>query len=518
MDLHKLADEYIHLDRNERDQAEIRQLVDSGNQNELQDRLASRLTFGTAGLRAAMGAGYSRMNDLTVVQASQPFAITQLKASVGIMITASHNPKQDNGYKLYGSNGSQIISPVDKDVAKRIEENLTPWIWDYTLAETSPLSLDPEHVIPQYFDALSKLSFSKDRNATSNLKICYTAMHGVGYEYAVKAFEAFELPRFIPVAEQIYPDPDFSTVQYPNPEEGKGALALAMKTADAAGAPVIFANDPDADRLGVAEKLQDGTWHIFSGNELGAILGVSLWRRWRERNANVGPRKVAMLISTVSSKLLHIVAQLEGFRCEETLTGFKWLGNRAHQLTAEGYEVLFAFEEAIGFMVGSTVRDKDGISALAVLAEIATDLHREGVSLYDFLQSIYQKYGYFVSNNSYFICHDPAVIKAVFERIRYGDSPASSNPPLAYPKTIGKCTITGIRDLTIGYDSTQAPPHTPLLPVSKSTEMITFTLDNGCTITLRTSGTEPKIKYYSELSGETREGAERELEGIVREF
>ncbi|KAJ3285841.1 Phosphoglucomutase-2 [Borealophlyctis nickersoniae] len=621
MDLSAIARQYLTIDQNENDQKEIRALLEAGDHVELQKRLGSRLSFGTAGLRAEMGAGYSRMNDLTVLQASQglcayvlatnsdaakqgvvigrdhrhnsesyarltaaafihkgvkgcifyfrdlvhtplvPFAVTHYGAACGVMITASHNPKNDNGYKVYWSNGSQIIPPHDKGIAESIEKNLDPWLWDYTLAESSPLSVDPgKEIISSYFAALAKLSTNRALNSSTGLKICYTAMHGVGHPFAARAFETFALPPFISVKEQIYPDPDFPTVEYPNPEEGKGALALAMQTARTAGARLILANDPDginfskriqhhtsssdpnlaflpatADRLAIAEQLQSGEWHIFSGNEIGAILGVSLWRRWRKQNPTADPGTVAMLISTVSSKLLQHVGRIEGFRCEDTLTGFKWLGNRALDLKKEGYNVLFGFEEAIGrltastkthqlfelefnirvkgFMIGDVVRDKDGISALAVAAEIVVELEKEGMRLYDLLQEIYKKYGYFVSDNSYFICHSQDKIKKIFDKMRYG----TDGTTLSYPSHIGQFKVVAVRDLTAGYDTDQ-PDKKPILPVSKSSQMITFRLENGAVFTLRTSGTEPKIKYYSELSGSSVESARKELSQVVASF
>ncbi|KAJ3090062.1 Phosphoglucomutase-2 [Quaeritorhiza haematococci] len=342
-------------------------------------------------------------------------------------------------------------------------------------------------------------------------------MHGVGHAYAVKAFEAFGLPPFVGVKEQIVPDPDFPTVAYPNPEEGKGALSLAMKTADAAGASIILANDPDADRLATAEKQPSGQWHIFSGNELGSILGCFLLDAHKATQKQ--DKKTAMLASTVSSKMLKAVAEREGFHFEDTLTGFKWLGNRAIELQKAEFEVLFAFEEAIGFMVGDIVKDKDGVSALAVFAENAAALARNGMTVYQYLQSLYAKYGYFVTENSYFICHEPAVIKRIFDKIRYGSHvvDGASEPSLKYPKTIGKHTVAAVRDLTVGYDSDRHDKK-PTLPVSRSSQMITFRMANNATITLRTSGTEPKIKYYSELSGASMEAARKELSELIEAF
>jgi phosphoglucomutase/phosphopentomutase len=201
-------------------------------------------------------------------------------------------------------------------------------------------------------------------------------MHGVGYEYAVEVFKAFNHKPFVPVLEQVQPDPEFPTVKFPNPEEGKSALNLSIETANRNNSRVIIANDPDADRLAVAERLPSGQWKIFTGNELGALFGWWLWFNYKQHNQDSNDYKnVYMLYSTVSSNILNSIAQVEGFNCEDTLTGFKWMGNRSVELMRDSKKVLFAFEEAIGFMCSTNVLDKDGISASAVVAEMAVYLH-----------------------------------------------------------------------------------------------------------------------------------------------
>lgn len=302
------------------------------------------------------------------------------------------------------------------------------------------------------------------------------------------------------------------TVKYPNPEEGRSALNLAIARADSAGSRIILANDPDADRLAVAEKQPDGKWKIFSGNELGALLGFWIWTMWRNRNPEADVSKVGMLSSTVSSKILLTIAEKEGFYFEETLTGFKWMGNRTDKLAKDGIRILFAFEEAIGFMCGDVVLDKDGVSALAVMCELIASVYRDRSSLQEFLQRIYCQYGYHISNNSYYFCYDPPKITTMFERIRnWPDNPG----PAGYPQALGRFRIVGIRDLTTGYD-TAFPDLKARLPVSKSSQCITFRFDNNVYLTLRTSGTEPKIKYYSELCSQPNSG--RSYEELTAEL
>lgn len=278
---------------------------------------------------------------------------------------------------------------------------------------------------------------------------------------------------------------------------------MAMAFAKKVGATYVLANDPDADRFAASEKLSDGTWYQFTGNQLGTLLAYQIWAKYKGKDGKFG-----MLASAVSSKMLQTMGKVEGFHFEETLTGFKWLGNRAIELkTTENIDIIFAYEEAIGFMVEDIVRDKDGISAMLVFVELAAELRKRSYTVLQHLNELYRKYGIFVESNSYYISNDPVITSTIFNTIRYGQaidgvtSPAS----LAYPKTLGSFRVTRIRDLTIGYDSASTlPDHRPTLPVSTSSHMITFQLvdEAGLSIdlTLRTSGTEPKIKYYSEIS------------------
>lgn len=576
-----LVSRWLELDRNAATRAEILGLVAQKDHIRLHALLANPLQFGTAGtlanagLRAEMGAGFARMNELTVIQASQgicarlmrdphpamsivvghdhrhnsvqfaqltaavflaknirvhyfpahvhtplvPFAVTHFGAACGIMITASHNPKKDNGYKVYWQNGCQIIPPLDSEIAQCISDNQIPWTWDYNLVSTSPLVSDPTtEATNSYFAKVKALSVFGSANQSQHVKFAYTPMHGVGLLFAQKAFSILGLHDFYPVPEQMHPDPEFPTVAYPNPEEGQGALALAQICADRNSASVIFANDPDADRLAVAEKV-DGEWRIFNGNQIGIILASFALDRTKKMhngfyfsNLGVIPSNTAVLNTTVSSHMLQAMAEDENITFEETLTGFKWLGNRTLQLRYQGKDVIFAYEEAIGFMVGDFVADKDGVSAMAVFAEWTNYLYSTEKTLSSHLTSLYEKYGFWVSNNGYFICHDPATIKLIFNKIRHG-----SNGPektLQYPSTIGGSKVVSIRDLTAGFDSSTTD-NKPTLPTSSSSQMITFTLENSCVITLRTSGTEPKIKYYTEFKGNSLEQATASLAKVV---
>lgn len=362
----------------------------------------------------------------TVATPFVPFAIAQLNCLAGVMVTASHNPKEDNGYKVYWSNAAQIIGPHDKGIERAILANLEPLAssWDDTVLSQSALLRDPlrEQSARYLQQLLAHVPAEQLRvNATSDVRFVYTAMHGVGYEYVRQAFEAARLPAVVAVPEQRDADPEFPTVRFPNPEEGASSLELSMALANREGISVILANDPDADRLACAERdAVTGEWRVFSGNELGALLGWWSWQQFRAVHPEVAPADCVMLCSTVSSMVLRAMAAREGFRFEDTLTGFKWMGNRAVELAAEGKWVVFAFEEAIGFMVSSAVLDKDGVSAAVHLGSLVATLRagEEQRTLAQKLHELYDAYGFHCTVNSYYICHEADVIERIFERIR----------------------------------------------------------------------------------------------------
>lgn len=568
------VEEWLSWDKNEATRSEVASLRDSGDWARLSSLLEQRIKFGTAGLRGRMGAGYTCMNELVIVQTTQglaqyvlktvpdaaqrgvvvgydgryhsrrfaeltsaiflhlgvkvwlfskicptpwvAFGCLHYKAAAGVMVTASHNPKQDNGYKVYWENGAQIIPPHDSGIQAAIESCLEPRAssWDTSVigGATDP---GPE-LTPAYLQRLAASAVHPATHAASPLRFTVTSMHGVSHPYMCAAFEACGFKPFTPVAEQMEADPEFPTVPFPNPEEGKSALNLSFATADACGSTVILANDPDADRLAVAEKQPSGEWRVLNGNETGALLGWWCWYAHRQRQPSDDGTDCYMLASTVSSKILRAIADKEGFHFEETLTGFKWMGSRSVELMAQGKTVLFAFEEAIGFMCGSTVLDKDGVSAAIEVAQMCTLLAGQGRSLVHQLDTIYETYGFHTTNNSYYLCHEPEVTRRMFERIR-----SLGGGPGKYPESLGggRFRVASVRDLTTGHDSAQ-PGGRAVLHVSASSQMITFTFSAPeAVLTLRTSGTEPKIKWYSELRappGQTdREAVKQQLDALV---
>ncbi|KAH9842866.1 uncharacterized protein C8Q71DRAFT_877343 [Rhodofomes roseus] len=577
--LKDIVQEWLRLDKNQDTRNEIERLWNAGDSVELERRLRNGIEFGTAGLRGRMEAGFSRMNDLIIIQASQglcqyvlrtvgnaaergvvvghdhrhhsekwaqltaaaflkngvkvylheglvhtplvPFSVKKLGAACGVMITGGviSYAYDDNGYKVYWENAVQIIEPHDKGIAASIKANPEPQTWDFQSTQSSPLCLDRTNDMREaYFAHLASLCLRKSLNGSTPVKFVNTSMHGVSHPFATRAFEVFGLPAFVPVEEQRLPDPDFPTVRFPNPEE-KGALDLAMSTADKCSAGYVLAQDPDADRFAAAERRPDGKWAQFTGDQLGALFASAALDRYKSSGKPLA--KLAMVASTVSSKMIEAMAHTEGFKFVECLTGFKFIGNTALQLVQEGYEVPFGYEEAIGFMFGSEIRDKDGVAATVMFAELVASLEVQGKSASQHLQELYKRYGFFQTSNSYFICSDPPTIQQIFTRLRNYDGAGTPERP-SYPKTIAGLTVTSVRDLTIGYDSSNPPTYKPTLPLS-SGQMVQFRAESPAkgtkiTLTTRTSGTEPKIKYYLEGSGKDEEAVRSLLPKVVNEL
>ena len=488
------------------------------------------------------------------------FGVTHLGAAAGICVTASHNPKQYNGYKVYWGNGCQIIPPRDAAIAASIltPTNLTPWrllredelgdrLADFSPVDAAsvadhshPLVTDPTPEVRAAYHARVRAALCDAPGRYSDTApLCYTPLHGVGAADARLAFEGFGLPPFVETPSQIDPDPDFSTVAFPNPEEGAETWAEARRTAEARGCAVCVANDPDADRLAACEyDPMTRRWRAFRGNEIGAMLAAWTFERWRAKHPDGDPASVAMLASAVSSKMLRSMADAEGFRFEETLTGFKWLGNVAQGIDEGpgGAKTLFAFEEAIGFMFGDVHRDKDGISAAAVFAEMTANAYEKARSssssssssssapalppLASYLATLHASYGHHATRAAYFVASSPSATRLVFETLR-------ASPP----ERVGPARVRSTRDLGTGVDTGEAGG-TPALPWTPGDSCVTYRLafddvkgggddessafdgamlePEGAEVTLRASGTEPKLKYYLEVVGRRGGGAEAE--------
>ncbi|EFR02738.1 phosphoglucomutase-2 [Nannizzia gypsea CBS 118893] len=554
--LDTLVQRWLEWDQDPSSRKEIEKLQADKDDAGLEKRLRERIQFGTAGLRGRMQAGFSCMNSLTVIQASQglakfikaahagaeqpsvvighdarhnsqkfaflaanafeaegihvwwydsvnptpfvPFAVLLKKANAGVMVTASHVSisffRELKG-RGYFSNGAQINSPIDGRIAESISVNLVPWAnaWrGIDGPQTRESDLHTE-VLALYCEAVNR--FAKSTVDTWRLpsKFVYTPMHGVGHATMSKLCDSLGIQGIITVSEQEQPDPDFSTVKFPNPEEN-GALDLAMKTADKAGVTLIVANDPDADRFAAAEKI-NGSWFRFTGDQIGVLLASHLLDSWKKEKTK---KPMAMLNSAVSSNMLSKMAEKEGFHFEETLTGFKWMGNVARQLETQGYEVPFAFEEALGYMFTKVCYDKDGLTAAMVFLAAEAKWKEQGLTPFGKLEQLYETYGYHENLNTYFVSPSTESTTSLFESIRRNT--------LDVKGTIGSFPINRWRDMTRGFDSDTADKR-PALPVDPASQMLTIWSHRGVRFTIRGSGTEPKVKIYIESCGASRNDA-----------
>jgi phosphomannomutase len=475
---------------------------------DLGDRFAGRLQFGTAGLRGALGPGPNRMNRVVVIQTAAglaaylrahggssvvvgfdarhksdqfardtcavmvragiramvlpralptpvlAFAIRHFGVDAGVMVTASHNPPQDNGYKVFLGDGSQIVAPADVEISAEIEA-VGP-VQSIPRAEFGWETLD-DTVVDAYVQRVASVALP---DGPRDLRIVYTPLHGCGGEVMRRAMQAtgFRAPEA--VSEQAAPDPDFPTVAFPNPEE-PGAIDLAMSLAQREEADLIIANDPDADRCAVGAPTPAG-WRMLTGDEVGALLATHLIAR------EPGLTGV-FACSIVSSSLLGKIAGRYGLGYAETLTGFKWIGR------IEGLR--FGYEEALGYCVDpDAVRDKDGISAAILVAELAAALRSEGRGLSDALDDIARGYGLHATGQLSVRVEDLSLIDEAMRALR-------TSPPTI----LGGRTVEAVEDLADGVGG--LPP----------TEGLRFLLDAGARVIVRPSGTEPKIKCYLEV-------------------
>ena len=484
---------------------------------DLADRFAAFLEFGTAGLRGELGAGPHRMNRAVVIRTAAgltaylraqleaagdatpgpavvigfdarhnsdvfardtaavvtaaggramvlphplptpvlAFAIRHLGADAGVMVTASHNPPQDNGYKVYLGDGSQIVPPADADIAAQI--HAVESVAGVPLAQDGWETLD-EEVLEAYLDrAVAVL----DPDSPRDLTIVHTALHGVGSEVVRRAFERAGFPAPAPVPSQSEPDPEFPTVPFPNPEES-GAIDAALELAGQVRPDLVIANDPDADRCALA--VQDGPgWRMLRGDEVGALLGQHVIDRGR-----AGGERRVLARSIVSSRLLGAMAREAGLEPAETLTGFKWIGR------VPG--LVYGYEEALGYCVDpASVPDKDGVTAALMAAELAATLKSRGHTLTDLLDELAVRHGVHQTDAFSVRVSDLAQIPPVMARLR--DEP---------PQELGGVAVERTDDLADGVDG--LPP----------TDGLRFLLADDTRVVVRPSGTEPKLKVYLE--------------------
>lgn len=378
------------------------------------------------------------------------------------------------------------MSPADKEISELIKnENYQLWNIDVNNLDYQDLKVE---MVKDYVDSNCKLFklIITDLSASQKPKIVYTPLHGVGLETVSRVIANAGLPPLVSVPLQSEPNPEFPTVKFPNPEEGSVALREAFLFAESQNVSLIFANDPDVDRFNCAEKNSVGKWRVFTGNEIAAIFTDFLWKNRHSLSPHA--EAYSVITSCVSSKLIRAMGLAEGFKVIETLTGFKHISNAAQNFEQENVcrKVLLAYEEAIGFMVNTEVWDKDGISALLLMYLIVTDNMRRGInSLEEHLESIHDRYGFFCQYNSYFICQPASLITPIFKRLReklQNGRPVNDASGPYSANLLDNVNIIKIKDYP-------------------GSNMITFILDPQelSWITFRASGTEPKIKFYSEI-------------------
>jgi len=540
--------------------ADLASAGDAGAVQELGDSFNGTLQFGTAGLRAALGPGPNRMNRVVVrraaaglaafltetVAAAAPgtrpravvgfdarhnsdifaeetaaiftaagietflmpaalptpllaYAVRNLDCDGGVMVTASHNPPQDNGYKVYlgrhavsgSGRGAQIVAPYDARIAAKID---AVGALDSIELADSGWSVLPTSIASDYEAAMAGL-VDREHFPARDLKIVLTPMHGVGGGTAVSVLNAAGFSDVTLVAEQAEPDPDFPTVAFPNPEE-PGALDLALAAAAAAGADIVLANDPDADRAAVAAlDPTSGAWRMLRGDEVGALLGAHIVARLAAATGDE-PHAGVFANSIVSSRLLSRIAAAAGYAHEETLTGFKWI-SRVPGLT-------YGYEEALGYCVApDLVRDKDGISAAVLIAELAAAAKAEGRTIFDTLDDLYLVHGLHASDQLSIRVADLGLLDAMMNRLRV-------NPPEAF----GGSSVEVSVDLAEGSDN--LPPTDGLLYITRDQSRVI----------IRPSGTEPKLKCYLEVIRpvesaaelpEARQAARTSLDDVLRD-
>ncbi|MBX5481349.1 MAG: phospho-sugar mutase [Myxococcaceae bacterium] len=560
-EVRRRAEAWRQADPDPQTAAELTELLERNDVDALADRFAGSLEFGTAGLRGVIGAGPNRMNravvrrttaglarylrqhvpdvaqrgvvvgrdgrrmsrefaeDVACVLAAEgipalvfpdvsptpltAFAVLQQKAAAAVMVTASHNPPEYNGYKVYWENGAQIIPPHDKGIAAEI---------DRVEPANRVRLLSPEEAKakglwrelgPKVGEAYLRAILAERRNpgAAPELRIVYTAMHGVGGRWVEEAFSRAGFRHLGKVAAQHEPDGAFPTVRFPNPEE-PGAMDLALAQAEREGAELVLANDPDADRLAAGVRDLNGGLRMLSGNEVGVLLGHYLLTQTQPP-----PERPLVVTTIVSSPQLGEIARDLGALYDEQLTGFKWIANAALRREQDGARFVFGYEEALGYTIGRVVRDKDGIGAALVFADLAGWCKSRGTTVLGYLEEIQRRHGLFVAKQVNFTFKGAEGAQTI-ARIMDGFRAAP-------PKAIGALEVKNALDYREGARG---------LP---SSNVIAYELEGGSRITLRPSGTEPKIKYYFDLkepvaSGEAMETARaralERLEACVQAF
>lgn len=537
-----------------------------GNDEEIKDRFYKELEFGTAGLRGVIGMGTNRMNKYTVGKATQglanyiieqgtqdkgvaisydsrrmsdefslqtalilnangiktylfeklrpvpelSFAVRQLGCTAGIMITASHNPPKYNGYKVYWDDGSQIVAPRDKDIIAKVRA-ISDFKEIKTISKEEAVNKGLFNVVgtemdDKYINTLKSLVLNPEivREEGKKLKIVYTPLHGTGNTVTSRLLKELGFENVYVVPEQEKPDGNFPTVDYPNPEDKK-AFKLALELAKEVDADVVLANDPDADRLGIyAKDTKTGEYMTYTGN-MSALL-IAEYRISQMKEKGLLPADGMFITTIVSSELAKAIAKNYGLECIEVLTGFKNIGaviKKAEEKKDKTY--VFGFEESYGCLIGDYARDKDGISAVMSLCEAAAYYKSKGMTLWDQMMKIYEKYGFYKEDQVSIVLEgaDGAEkIKSMMTNMRNN-----------LPEKIGKYKVIEFKDVELDEIKNLVTGEQRKTGLPKS-NVLYYELENNAWCCVRPSGTEPKIKLYMGVKADSMESAEKDLEEL----
>lgn len=549
------------------DEATKKELLNiKNNENEIKERFYKDLEFGTAGLRGIIGAGTNRMNKYTVTKATQglanyilktgkadkgvaiafdsrnfspefsmwaalclnangiktyrfdtlrptpvlSFAVRELGCIAGIVVTASHNPPEYNGYKVYWEDGAQIIPPIDGEIITEVNN-----IQDYS--EIKMMDLDEakekglynvigEDIDGKYINALKKLVLNQDAisNFGKDLKIVYTPLHGTGNIPVQTILKELGFENVYVVPEQELPNGNFPTVSYPNPEDPK-AFALALELAKKVDADIVLATDPDADRLGVYAKDSKTNEYVFFTGNMSALF-IAEYELSQKKEKGILPENGAMVTTIVSSNLTKAIAKEYNVKLFEVLTGFKYIGEKIKQFEQNNScEYVFGFEESYGCLVGTHARDKDGIVAVMKTCEAAAFYKSKGLSVLDQMENIYKKYGYYKEGQTALTfkgIEGAEKIKSIMDKLR-------SNPPME----LAGLKVLAFRDYLTNVVKDFRTNETYETGLPKS-NVLYFELENNSWCCVRPSGTEPKIKFYYGVCTDSCEASMERLEAL----
>jgi phosphoglucomutase len=549
----------------EKDKQELKKI--SGNEKEIEDRFYKDLEFGTAGLRGIVGIGTNRMNQYTVTKATQglanyiiekngqtrgvviaydsrkmspefseqaalclnangiktyrfetlrptpelSFAVRELKCIAGIVVTASHNPPEYNGYKVYWEDGAQIVEPTDKEIIQKVNE-ITSFANVKIMKKQEAIEKGLYHTIGQqiderYMEELQKLVVNQKaiNEMQKDLKIVYTPLHGTGNIPVQTILKRLGFENVYVVPEQEKPDGNFPTVDYPNPEDPK-AFTLALKLAKEKDADLVLANDPDADRLGMYVKdTKTNEYIAFNGNMTGNLIAEYILSQ--KKASNTLPKNGAIIKTIVSSNLTDAIAKAYGVKLFSTLTGFKNIAKiiRNFEENNNKYICLYSYEESYGCIIGTHARDKDGIVAVMTLCEAACYYKQKNMTLWDAMQEMYKKYGYYREKQFSITLkgvEGAQKIKEMMENMRK-----------AFPQEIAGQKVLSIGDYQkqVIYSKETGEEIPTNLPKSN---VLYYELANDAWCCVRPSGTEPKIKFYMGVKGSSLEDAEKKLEEL----